>query len=128
MKLFKQHDPAIVFSVAQGNRDEDADNYRIAALWLDANDVPFKPVSGRYNGWFERGFVINASELGAVKELLLKYNQHSYLLIDEVRKAYDVPVSGDEAEFLGQWQTVGKVNADEDYTYDPVTRVHYVCR
>jgi hypothetical protein len=119
MKLFKLHKPVLVFS--HSNPD-------VASQELGAYAVPFKQVSGQFEGKLEASFVVPADRAEAVLRIAEKDGQDFILHLDEYRKASLIVV--DTRTMLasfGQWQAA-QPRPGEDNTFDPVTGTYYVVR
>ncbi len=156
MKLFRLHQPVIIFSVSTGNNPVvDFENSKAVHTWFTNSPgaIKCKPVLGRYNGKCEDSFIVPATEWQAAFTTIVSHNQNTFMYLDEYRNAFLVNVAAladtvhddwdsydrnsiidlcdqrrpdDHYTYMGKFVPTDVVGRDEDYTFDPDTEQFYV--
>lgn len=96
MKRSNLHEPTIIFSVSTPERsgsDNEVRSKAVGAL-LDEFGIKYKVVSGRYEGFIETSFVVNAKHEKLISVLTETAGQSCYLYLDDYRTAFLVNPSG----------------------------------
>ena len=126
MKLFKQHKPFVIFSVATGVDVPIDVQDQIATLHhLDRLGIPSLALSGRYKDEEEHCILIDVAYLDVALTVAHKYNQESVLYVDEYLEAWLYLTGAVRSQqYIGRWaQHKGK--PDGDYTYNPYNGTYY---
>lgn len=115
--------PVYIFSV---ERSEVAPDVNVCARitakrQLDVQGVPYKIVTGCYEGEREESYVVAERDAAVVFSLARSFQQESVLHLDSSRNASLVFLEGGERVELGRWREVKHGPLPDAYTVDHET-------
>jgi len=116
--------PLYILALNTGSREEDE------LTFVRAFGMQPRHVIGRYQGEDEDSYILSASH--ATREHVLtiakEYGQEGVLYLDNQRSAWLLYTDNQEDEYIGEFVSTSKENAEKQDAYTKVEHKYYVVR